>query len=391
MHIRVLGPIEVLDAGGTDIRLGGPKQRTTLALFVAEVGKVVSVDALIDGLWGAEATDGASTPQTYVSNLRGRWRLSSASAADTRVDVPTLIDSVQFEQAVASAKVSPRETRRKQPRSWGCPGVVARPSVRRCSWPFRLELEARRWKSFDSSHSRRGSPPSWRWVTTRPGPELDVLCTEFLQRRLPHPAHARSLSIGETRGGACRIPEDLDLPRRGAGLDASAQLTRAPDFNHDASLLLEAAPQVDTLCSHRRRGLHGVGAADGGDARGDERHDRSSAPRRTSGDGSSNAGDGVDSALRRRGSSSSSRGDTAAAGGGGRAGERQSRPDGGRRGRGRRSRRLLCPSSTDGSILAASHGRQILLSGDAHAALAASESGWQAKALGDRFKGMVAQ
>jgi hypothetical protein len=40
-------------------------------------------------------------------------------------------------------------------------------------------------------------------------------------------------------------------------------------------------------------------------------------------------------------------------------------------------------------MLAAGHGGQVLLSADAHAALAASESGWQAKALGEyRFKGI---
>jgi DNA-binding SARP family transcriptional activator len=70
VHMRVLGPVEV-ESDGLDVRLGGPKQRTILGLLVAEVGKVVSVDALIDGLWGDDPTPGArSTLQTYVSNLR---------------------------------------------------------------------------------------------------------------------------------------------------------------------------------------------------------------------------------------------------------------------------------------------------------------------------------
>src|SRR5262245_32705556 len=70
VNIRVLGPLEVLSDDG-DVRLGGPKQRTVLALLVAQVGKSVSVDALIDGVWGAEPTAGArSTLQSYVSNLR---------------------------------------------------------------------------------------------------------------------------------------------------------------------------------------------------------------------------------------------------------------------------------------------------------------------------------
>ena len=42
-----------------------------------------------------------------------------------------------------------------------------------------------------------------------------------------------------------------------------------------------------------------------------------------------------------------------------------------------------------GRMLAAAHGGQVLLSGDAHAALSATRSGWQAKALGEfRFKGI---
>jgi DNA-binding winged helix-turn-helix (wHTH) protein len=102
LNVHVLGPLEVL-SDGVDVRLGGPKQRTVLALLVAEVGKPVSVDALIDGVWGDEPTTGArSTLQTYVSNLRaaigdvivrddGGYRL----VAD-----PENVDAVEFERAV---------------------------------------------------------------------------------------------------------------------------------------------------------------------------------------------------------------------------------------------------------------------------------------------------
>ena len=105
VEIRVLGPLEVASAG-TDVQLGGRKQRTVLALLAAEVGKPVTVDALIDGVWGEEPTPGArSTLQTYVSNLRaaigdiivrddGGYRLATD---------PGHVDAVQFEQAVARA------------------------------------------------------------------------------------------------------------------------------------------------------------------------------------------------------------------------------------------------------------------------------------------------
>src|SRR4029450_8079883 len=91
VNVLVLGPLEVMN-NGVDVRLGGPKQRTVLALLAAEGGKPVSVDTLIDGVWGDEPTAGArSTLQTYVSNLRaaigdvivradGRYRLLHAAA-----------------------------------------------------------------------------------------------------------------------------------------------------------------------------------------------------------------------------------------------------------------------------------------------------------------------
>jgi DNA-binding NarL/FixJ family response regulator len=70
VEILVLGPVAVL-RDGADVRLGGPKQRTVLALLAAHADSVVSTDSLLEGLWGESPTPGArSTLQTYVSNLR---------------------------------------------------------------------------------------------------------------------------------------------------------------------------------------------------------------------------------------------------------------------------------------------------------------------------------
>jgi len=71
VEFHVLGSVEALK-DGVSIRLGGPKQRTVLALLLMEAGRTVSVDRLIDLIWGEEPTPGArSTLQTYISNLRG--------------------------------------------------------------------------------------------------------------------------------------------------------------------------------------------------------------------------------------------------------------------------------------------------------------------------------
>jgi DNA-binding SARP family transcriptional activator len=105
VEIRVLGPLEVR-SNGVDARLGGRKQRTVLALLAAEVGKRVSVDALIDGVWGEEPTTAArSTLQTYISNLRaaiGDVIVREGGAYRLATD-PAHVDAVEFEEAVARA------------------------------------------------------------------------------------------------------------------------------------------------------------------------------------------------------------------------------------------------------------------------------------------------
>src|SRR5262249_40766801 len=70
LDFRVLGPLEVA-ANGTFLPLGGAKQRAVLALLVLHANNVVSVDRLIDELWGAEPPESAlNMLQGYVSHLR---------------------------------------------------------------------------------------------------------------------------------------------------------------------------------------------------------------------------------------------------------------------------------------------------------------------------------
>ncbi len=70
VEFRILGPLEVLD-GGRVVEVGGPKQRAVLAALVIDVGKVVSLDRLIDELWGDQPPARATgTLQAYISNLR---------------------------------------------------------------------------------------------------------------------------------------------------------------------------------------------------------------------------------------------------------------------------------------------------------------------------------
>ena len=53
LEIRLLGPFEVV-AGGTLAEVGGSKRQALLAMLALRRGRVVDVDALVEGLWGEQ-------------------------------------------------------------------------------------------------------------------------------------------------------------------------------------------------------------------------------------------------------------------------------------------------------------------------------------------------
>src|SRR5215207_8389613 len=70
IEFRKLGPLEAEDEGRL-VPLGGSKQRAVLAILLLHRGEAVSVDRLVDELWGEQPPDTATkTVQVYVSRLR---------------------------------------------------------------------------------------------------------------------------------------------------------------------------------------------------------------------------------------------------------------------------------------------------------------------------------
>jgi DNA-binding SARP family transcriptional activator/tetratricopeptide (TPR) repeat protein len=70
LDVQILGPLRVL-RDGVEVDLGRPKQRLLLAVLVAASGDTVSVDRLVDELWGDDPPPRvASSVQAYVSKLR---------------------------------------------------------------------------------------------------------------------------------------------------------------------------------------------------------------------------------------------------------------------------------------------------------------------------------
>jgi DNA-binding SARP family transcriptional activator len=70
MEFRILGPLEVVD-GPRALPLGGAKQRALLAILLLNANRVVSVERLLDALWGEQQpASGAKALHVYVSQLR---------------------------------------------------------------------------------------------------------------------------------------------------------------------------------------------------------------------------------------------------------------------------------------------------------------------------------
>jgi DNA-binding SARP family transcriptional activator/streptogramin lyase len=114
VEFRLLGPFEVV-VGGQSADLGGAKQRALLAMLAIHANEVISVDALIDGLWGDRMPGSApNTLQGYVSRLRKALDPDGRNGAEPTIVFrapgyvltarPEQIDSRRFEQLVGEAE-----------------------------------------------------------------------------------------------------------------------------------------------------------------------------------------------------------------------------------------------------------------------------------------------
>lgn len=82
MLVRVLGEVSLLDPGGTKMTLPGRRQSALLAALAARSGQVVSVDTLVDLLWGDEPP---ANPAAALHSAVFKLRTSLARATDAEV------------------------------------------------------------------------------------------------------------------------------------------------------------------------------------------------------------------------------------------------------------------------------------------------------------------
>lgn len=70
-ELRVLGPFQVVGAGGEEVRCGGPKQQAVLATLALRANHVVPTASIVQVVWGESAPRSAvRMVRTYVSQLR---------------------------------------------------------------------------------------------------------------------------------------------------------------------------------------------------------------------------------------------------------------------------------------------------------------------------------
>ncbi|MEV0526711.1 BTAD domain-containing putative transcriptional regulator [Streptomyces sp. NPDC050439] len=109
MKICLLGPLEVTAGDAEPLALGGVRLRMLLARLALEGGRPVSVDALVDGLWGEQPpADAGNALQALVSRLRKALRGAGtveAVAGGYRVTVDADdVDAHRFEALAAQGR-----------------------------------------------------------------------------------------------------------------------------------------------------------------------------------------------------------------------------------------------------------------------------------------------
>ncbi len=111
MECRVLGMVEVVGADGETVPLGPPRQRAVFALLLMHAGELVTVDRIIDEIWGDRSPPSARhAVHVYVSDLRKRLNGCADLTITTygpgyRLELPTrALDAYRMEEAVLTAE-----------------------------------------------------------------------------------------------------------------------------------------------------------------------------------------------------------------------------------------------------------------------------------------------
>ncbi|MGW1076006.1 BTAD domain-containing putative transcriptional regulator [Streptomyces sp. NPDC002537] len=113
VEFKVLGPLEAV-ADGRVLPLGGPKQRTLLAVLLVNANTAVTADRLCDAIWGeAPPASAQANVRSYAAALRrvldpdsGGERLSQGHGGYQLRALPDEVDLLRFERLVARGRAA---------------------------------------------------------------------------------------------------------------------------------------------------------------------------------------------------------------------------------------------------------------------------------------------
>jgi ABC-type transport system substrate-binding protein/DNA-binding SARP family transcriptional activator len=107
VEFGVLGPVRASD-DGREVRLGGPKQRSLLAILLLHANEVVARDRLIDGIWGERPPPSVGhTLDDYISRLRkalGGGRLTRTPPGYVLIVSSEELDLERFERLLREGR-----------------------------------------------------------------------------------------------------------------------------------------------------------------------------------------------------------------------------------------------------------------------------------------------
>ncbi len=114
MDYRILGPLQVVDAG-TPIDIGSRQQRSLLALLLLHRNRMISTDRIIEALWPDDPVGKERTLWVYISRLRAILEPDRRAHAKSRVLVtrdhgyslvvePLEVDAGRFEQLITAGR-----------------------------------------------------------------------------------------------------------------------------------------------------------------------------------------------------------------------------------------------------------------------------------------------
>jgi len=108
MDFRILGPLEVSEHGRS-VALGGPKQRSVLALLLLHANETVSVDRIVAALWDDPPPTAIKSIQMRVSSLRkdlGADRVRTRAPGYVLRVAPGELDLSRFRDLVDAARAA---------------------------------------------------------------------------------------------------------------------------------------------------------------------------------------------------------------------------------------------------------------------------------------------